>query len=431
MELLRRYRLLIVIYGLAVVAACYESRYVTRPVGMLAGLGQPPPAADLLIDLYPDSPLAKCLKADRILFLEYDLLTAKRLLEEALVKDRFKGEKSYFYNYAVVLMLLKEDKASSRSDILSVDVGAKVLPKRLWFTLPGTVAKKRGWSTIDEAIANWRLNDLSANTFLRDQGIQFENLEIPAILERDVVRCAAMTQDGKTIVFAYQDNRLQFYDLTVGRPVRFPVRAHSTVISALAMAANDTQVVSASLDGDLAVWDRTTGTRIHQLLGHQGEVFDLAVFPDGIKCASVDRNSMVRIWDLQKGELLREFAAATRPLSAVAVSADGTLLATASWAGGIKLWSLQDTDAEPRLLEGHRGVVNRLVFTPDSTTLVSCSRDKTTRIWDVASGRERFVLEGHRAPVNGLAVSPDGTLVATASEDQSVKIWSLAEGKTL
>ncbi|MFP6618750.1 MAG: hypothetical protein VB877_05340, partial [Pirellulaceae bacterium] len=98
---------------------------------------------------------------------------------------------------------------------------------------------------------------------------------------------------------------------------------------------------------------------------------------------------------------------------------------------GIKLWSLQDTDAEPRLLEGHRGVVNRLVFTPDSTTLVSCSRDKTTRIWDVASGRERFVLEGHRAPVNGLAVSPDGTLVATASEDQSVKIWSLAEGKTL
>ena len=127
-----------------------------------------------------------------------------------------------------------------------------------------------------------------------------------------------------------------------------------------------------------------------------------------------------------------EFAAAERPVSSVAVSADGSLLATGSWSGEIRLWSLQaDQPRELQRLQGHRGLVSRLVFTPDSKRLVSCSRDKTARIWNVATARVEFVLQGHGAPIYGLDVSPNGKFVVTASEDRRVRIWSVEKGTAL
>ncbi|MDE0736714.1 MAG: hypothetical protein OSB47_12885, partial [Pirellulaceae bacterium] len=101
MQYLYRYRLLIVIYGLAMIVACYESGYLKRPAATIAGLAQPSPASDVLIGLYPDSLMAKCFRADQAMFLTYDLPMAKRLLNEAL-NEGYKGEESYFYNYATV-----------------------------------------------------------------------------------------------------------------------------------------------------------------------------------------------------------------------------------------------------------------------------------------------------------------------------------------
>ena len=393
MKYLYRYRLLLVIYGLALFAAYYEYGFLDHPAATVSGLAQPPASAEVLIEMYPDSLMAQCLRADQEMYFKYDLEESKRLLENALKENRYKGDESYYYNYAAILTLLKEDA-----------------------------------SKVDEAVADWRRHDLTPDEKLDPRAV-YKDRELPAALDQEIIRCVAMTRDGRVIVFAQQNNLLHFIDLTSSHRLHYPVKAHRTVISALAMAANDTQVVSASLDGDLAVWSLRTGERIHQLLGHENAVYDLAVFPDGIRCASVDRNSKVRIWDLQKGELVHELTAASRPLSAVAVSGDGTWLATAGWSGRIRVWSLSDLSEKPRHLDGHRGVVNRLVFTPDSRMLVSCSRDKTARVWDVKTGKSQFVLRGHGAPISSLAVSPNGKSVATASEDRTVKIWSIAQGK--
>jgi len=53
------------------VCAFYELGFLQRPAATVAGLGQPSPAADILIDLYPESLMAKCLEADRVMFLNY------------------------------------------------------------------------------------------------------------------------------------------------------------------------------------------------------------------------------------------------------------------------------------------------------------------------------------------------------------------------
>ena len=262
MRYLYRYRLLIVIYGLAMIVAIYESGYLERPTATIEGLAQPSPASDVLIGLYPESPMAKCFRADQAMFLTYDLPTAKRLLGEALTGG-YKGEESYFYNYATVLMLLKEDR-----------------------------------QTVDEAVADWRRHDLTTDDQLDPRAIDYE---LPASLPPPTIRCLVSSSDGTKLVFAHQDNRLWLAEpgsnlerRGLYRVRQLPGRAHQNMISALALAANETQVVSASLDGDLAVWDLATAGLVARLPaqrvpGQRLEIYDMAVFPDGFQCAVVDR----------------------------------------------------------------------------------------------------------------------------------------------
>ena len=394
MKYFYRYRLLIVIYGLAALAGFYELGFLQRPAATVSGLGQPSPANDILIDLYPGTLMTKCLEADRAMFLNYDLVTAKRLLEDAL-RNGCKEDASYFYTYATILMLMNEDE-----------------------------------STVKEAVANWRRHDLTTNDQL-DPRVAYKGLELPAPLAEETVYSMAMSRDGAQIVVGCQDQVLRVFDTTFRRFSGIP-KAHAKVISAVGLAGNDTRAVSASLAGDLAVWDMTNGELVHRLEGHRSEIYGLAVFPDGIRCATVARDGMARIWDLQEGKSLVEFMADERPVSAVAVSADSSLLATGNWFGEIRLWSLQDNQpTELQRLQGHRGLVSRLIFTPDSKRLVSSSRDQTARIWNIATAKAESVLAGHGAPIYGLDVSPDGKLVVTASEDRRVKIWSVEKGAVL
>ena len=60
---------------------------------------------------------------------------------------------------------------------------------------------------------------------------------------------------------------------------------------------------------------------------------------------------------------------------------------------------------------------------------MTASEDRTARIWDARTGRERLVLTGHSEFVNDVAFSPDGLRIATASEDKTVRIWDVSTGR--
>jgi WD40 repeat protein len=52
----------------------------------------------------------------------------------------------------------------------------------------------------------------------------------------------------------------------------------------------------------------------------------------------------------------------------------------------IKLWDTQNDYKNVRTLHGHDHSISTVRFTPDGERLVSASRDKTIRVWEVASG---------------------------------------------
>jgi RNA polymerase sigma factor (sigma-70 family) len=81
------------------------------------------------------------------------------------------------------------------------------------------------------------------------------------------------------------------------------------------------------------------------------------------------------------------------------------------------------------LLKGHTSPVYAAVFSADGNTLATASYDKTVRVWDVTSGKERAAVKLTAAA--GALLSADGRTLATVEEagERRVRIWDAATGR--
>jgi tetratricopeptide (TPR) repeat protein len=88
----------------------------------------------------------------------------------------------------------------------------------------------------------------------------------------------------------------------------------------------------------------------------------------------------------------------------------------------IKIWNLTDYSCE-QTLTGHKRGVYSLVTLPDGR-IASGSGDKTIKIWNIGSSTCEKTLRGHGDSIVALILLADGRL-ASGSDDSSIKIWNL------
>src|SRR5262249_8993121 len=81
------------------------------------------------------------------------------------------------------------------------------------------------------------------------------------------------------------------------------------------------------------------------------------------------------------------------------------------------------------LLEGHKGTVHTLAFSPDGQTLASVAgHANVIWLWDLARGRPSTGGE-HARRVVALAFAPDGGTLACADSAGNVTLWDLTSRK--
>jgi WD40 repeat protein len=120
----------------------------------------------------------------------------------------------------------------------------------------------------------------------------------------------------------------------------------------------------------------------------------------------------------------------TGDVNSVVFSPDGTRIASCSNDNTVHIWDTQ-TGRKLARLDGHTSTVRSVVFSPDETRIASGSEDNTVRIWDTQTGRQLALLEGHTDAVRSVAFSPDGTCIASGSDDKTVRIWDAQTGGQL
>jgi hypothetical protein len=177
------------------------------------------------------------------------------------------------------------------------------------------------------------------------------------------------------------------------------------------------------------LWDVATGKMIFDLIGHSGDVTDVAFSPDGRTLATTSGLG-AKLWDVATGKMIFDLRGHSFPVMDVAFSPDGRTLATASMDGTAKLWDVATRKMIFDLI-GSWPPVTAVAFSPDGRTLATASRDGTAKLWDVATGKMIFNLIGYGSPVTAVAFSPDGRTLATVSWDRTAKLWDIATGKMI
>jgi WD40 repeat protein len=255
------------------------------------------------------------------------------------------------------------------------------------------------------------------------------------------VSAAAASADGARAVTGGHDGMVRVWDLATGREQAQlnhggqvsavgelgPLLTDFGVqVSAVAVSADGTVIVSGAGDGTVGVWDLTTGQA--QLTVHVGPVGAMAVSADGARALIGDLNGTVWVWDLAAGREPVALTGHRGDVWSVAVTADGTRAVSGGQDAMVRVWDLA-TGREQAQLTGHRGDVWSVAVTADGTRAVSGSRDGMVRVWDLATGREQAQLTGHDGWVLAVAVTADGTRAVSGSRDGTVRVWDLGTGK--
>ena len=92
----------------------------------------------------------------------------------------------------------------------------------------------------------------------------------------------------------------------------------------------------------------------------------------------------------------------------------------------LKVWDLASGALQRTTLVGHGAVA--VAITPDGRQAVSASDDGTLKVWDLVSGGVKRTVEGHSGEVTAVAITPDGGQAVSGSSDHTLKVWDLASG---
>ena len=110
-------------------------------------------------------------------------------------------------------------------------------------------------------------------------------------------------------------------------------------------------------------------------------------------------------------------------VGSVEFSPDGKLIATGSYDGTAKIWDAA-TGAEKFHLKPNTGKIDRIAFSPDSKVLAMSTRSQAPRLWDTATGQELTELKASYGDGSFVAFARDGRLLASSTRND-VKLWDL------
>jgi len=248
------------------------------------------------------------------------------------------------------------------------------------------------------------------------------------------------TPDGNQLITSDYRGYIHIWDASTGKLIS-SIMAYKNGISTMALSPDGRHVAAVgsltSLNDsqdetigslEIGIWDFKTGEKIFSLSGHITQVLSIAFSKDGTRLASASYDGNVIIWDASSGKTHIAFKV-TESINCylnLLFNGDGTRLITSDACGNIYFWDVTSSNVKEifyRKVRAGGGFVS-LSLSRDGKFL-AVGENNNTSIWDSEFGYDLFVLPMGQETIDA-DFSPDGKYFAAGGYGKSIKVWELS-----
>lgn len=246
------------------------------------------------------------------------------------------------------------------------------------------------------------------------------------------------TQDAKgpactNLVSASQDGKLIVWDaFTTNKIHAIPLRS-SWVMTCAFEQDNNSMVACGGLDNMCSIYkldgDQSPTRASYELSGHDGYL-SCCRFVDKGNVITSSGDSTCVLWDIEKQAAKQTFRDHQGDVMAVAISPDDkNLFVSGSCDTTGKLWDIR-TEGSVQTHRGHESDINAVSFFPNGHAFATGSDDSSCRLWDIRSYSllNAYVSDNILCGITSLAFSKSGSALFSGYDDFTIKAWGTTDG---
>eukprot|EP00298_Acanthocystis_sp_HF-20_P009822 c18525_g1_i1.p1 GENE.c18525_g1_i1~~c18525_g1_i1.p1 ORF type:complete len:403 (+),score=158.68 c18525_g1_i1:23-1231(+) len=254
---------------------------------------------------------------------------------------------------------------------------------------------------------------------------------------RKAVNSVAIHPFCSTAASGSADSTVQIWDYETGEHSQ-TLRGHTNSVEAVAFSSSGELLGSGSADMFAKLWtlkdEAYTCTKT--LRGHEETVSGIVFSPLSDLVYTCSRDKTIKMWDVETGFCKKTFTGHTDWVRSIDVNSDGSRLVSASTDQSIRIWDTK-TGQSLSVINDHVHVVECVRFAPPSYRLKgelettpaeyigSASRDSTVRVFNALTGVEVSVFNGHENWTRAVVFHPNRPVLISCSDDKSIRVWDL------
>jgi U3 small nucleolar RNA-associated protein 12 len=260
-------------------------------------------------------------------------------------------------------------------------------------------------------------------------------------LECGYALCSAFLPGDKIVVVGNKDGELEVFDIA-SSTLLDTIKAHEGPVWSLQVHPDGKSLVSGSADKSAKFWDfkvvqeEIPGTKrttprfklIHsRTLKVADDILSVRFSPDAHLLAVALLDNTVKVFFVDSLKLFLNLYGHKLPVLNMDISWDSKLIVTCSADKTVRVWGLDFGDCHKSFL-AHEDSIMAVAFVPNNKdgnghNFFSVSKDRVIKYWDGDKFEHIQKLAGHHGEIWAMAISHSGEFIVTASHDKSIRTW--------
>lgn len=230
---------------------------------------------------------------------------------------------------------------------------------------------------------------------------------------------------------------------------------HLSDIAKVETFRNGKAAISISFDYTAKVWDLINEECVytlyitdHDKANQYGFGITFEIYNHEINLITATFNGTLRVWDLQSGRLIKDLIGHKGSINSIDISRNGKRAITSSADGTIRLWDLENWECST-LIKNEEGVGFDLAqFMPynyylgkqhsvsnlkdfQETHIMAVTGEKVIKVWDVSTKQYVQEFVGHSDKISTLFVLRKSKRLVSATYSGEIVLWDILNGKEI